>query len=91
MHIQCHFFRRDKQISIVKKVTFCMPCCLRRVCMSEYVPNEARQKYVPRNLRRESFQDYDAIIFVVDSADKDSFEEARRELWKFLRLLKEIM
>ena len=58
--------------------------------MSEYVPNEARQKYVPRNLRRESFQDYDAIIFVVDSADKDSFEEARRELWNFLRLLKEI-
>ena len=59
--------------------------------MSEYVPNEAWQKYVPRNLRRESFQDYDAIIFVVDSADKDSFEEARRELWNFLRLLKEIM
>ena len=64
--------------------------CLRQVCQN-YVPNEARQKYVPRNLRRESFQDYDAIIFVVDSADKDSFEEARRELWNFLRLLKEIM
>ena len=59
--------------------------------MSEYVPNEARQKYVLRNLRRESFQDYDAIIFVVDSADKDSFDEARRELWNFLRLLKEII
>ena len=65
-------------------------CPLFKTSMSEYVPNEARQKYVLRNLRRESFQDYDAIIFVVDSADKDSFDEARRELWNFLRLLKEI-
>ena len=48
-----------------------------------------RQKYFLRNLRRESFQDYDAIIFVVDSADRNSFDEARQELWNFLRLLED--
>lgn len=35
-------------------------------------------------MRRESFQDYDAIIFVIDSADTESFYEARQELWKVL-------
>ena len=38
-----------------------------------------------RNLRRESFQDYDAIIFVVDSADRYSFDETDSERWNFLR------
>ena len=79
----------SRQANVVKSHILYAP--LFKSGKSEYVPNEARQKYVPRNLRRESFQDYDAIIFVVDSADKDSFEEARRELWNFLRLLKEIM
>lgn len=31
-----------------------------------------------------SFEDYEAIIFVVDSADKRSFSEARNELWNYL-------
>ena len=44
-----------------------------------------------RNLRRESFQDYDAIIFVVDSADRHSFTEARDELWKFLSFAPDLM
>ena len=34
----------------------------------------------PRN-----FQEYEAIIFVIDSADRLSFQEARDELWSFLK------
>ena len=34
--------------------------------------------------REKGFEDYDAIIFVVDSADRNSLEEARQELWNVL-------
>ena len=44
-----------------------------------------------RNLRRESFQDYDAIIFVVDSADQNSLPEAKQELWNFLSFAPDLM
>lgn len=42
--------------------------------------------YFFRNLlsREKGFEDYDAIIFVVDSADRNSLEEARQELWNVL-------
>ena len=49
------------------------------------------KKYSVRNLRQESFQDYDAIIFVVDSADKESFHEAHQELWNFLSFAPDLM
>ena len=41
-----------------------------------------------RNLGRENFQDDDTanISFVVDSADRQSFSQARDELWEFLSL-----
>jgi signal recognition particle receptor subunit beta len=44
-----------------------------------------------RNLRKQSFEDYDAIIFVVDSADRNSFQEARNELWTFLSFAPDMM
>ena len=41
--------------------------------------------FFKRSLRPRSFQDYEAIIFVVDAADRNSFQEAREELWSFLK------
>lgn len=42
-------------------------------------------------MRKQSFEDYDAIIFVVDSADRNSFQEARNELWTFLSFAPDMM
>ena len=49
--------------------------------------------YFYRNLlsREKGFEDYDAIIFVVDSADRNSLEEARQELWNVLCLAPNFM
>lgn len=44
-----------------------------------------------RNLRQQSLENNDAIIFVVDSADRDSFADARAELWTFLEFTLDLM
>ena len=54
-------------------------------------PRSFIQKFFNRNLRKEKFQDYDAIVFVVDAADKASLPEAKEELWKFLGFAPDFM